>query len=215
MFTGIIEEIGTILKVEKGLRSAVLTIGAKFVLENLKNGDSINTNGACLTVTSFGKESFTVDAMSETMMLTNLQYLKPGSSVNLERAVKLNDRLNGHLVSGHIDGMGTISGMIKDDNAIRISIAAQPDVLRYIIKKGSIAIDGISLTVTEITSSGFGVSLIPYTIDDTTLAKKKTGDPVNLECDLIGKYVERLLIEKKQKKGSNIDENFLKEHGYL
>lgn len=215
MFTGIIEEIGTIIKVEKGLRSAVLTIGAKVVLENLKNGDSINTNGACLTVTSFGKESFTVDAMSETMRLTNLQYLKPGSSVNLERAVKLNDRLNGHLVSGHIDGMGTISGMIKDDNAIRISIAAQPDVLRYIIKKGSIAIDGISLTVTEVTSSGFGVSLIPYTINDTTLAMKKTGDLVNLECDLIGKYIERFLSETGKDRGSNIDENFLKEHGYL
>jgi len=215
MFTGIIEEIGTIISVDKGVRSAVLTIGAKVVLEDLKNGDSISTNGACLTVTAVSGQSFMADVMWETMKLTNLQHLKPGSTVNLERAVRLSDRLNGHMVSGHIDGMGTITTMLKDDNAIRITIAAQPDVLKYIIKKGSIAIDGISLTVTEVTKSDFGISLIPYTIKDTTLAKKKTGDSVNLECDLIGKYIERFLSDKKHAEGKTIDENFLKEHGYF
>jgi riboflavin synthase len=215
MFTGIIEETGTILSVHKGARSAILNIGATLVSEELKTGESVNTNGACLTVTSVRRDGFTADVMAETMRRTNLQYLKPGSKVNLERAMKLNDRIDGHLVSGHIDGMGTINEMKNEDNATWINISAGEEILKYIIFKGSVAIDGISLTVANLTKKDFSVSLIPYTIKDTTLGMKNLGDPVNLECDLVGKYIERFLTVGHQRKEKTMDEDFLKKHGFI
>jgi riboflavin synthase len=215
MFTGIIEEIGTIRSIKWGNRSAVIRIRANRILEDMKKGDSINTDGACLTVISVEKDEFLADVMAETMRKTNLQYLKAGSDVNLERALKMNDRLGGHLVSGHIDGTGTITSYVKEDNAIWVNISADAELVKYIIKKGSIAIDGISLTIADLTETDFSVSLIPYTINDTTLAKKKKGDLVNLECDIVGKYIERFLTAGKQVKEKAIDMNYLKEHGFI
>ena len=216
MFTGLIEEIGTVESVKKGPKSATISIRAKKILEDMVPGDSIATNGVCLTVTSFSTDSFEVDVMAETMRKSNLNSLSPGNKVNLERALKLGDRLGGHIVSGHIDGTGTIEGFRQEDNAIWVSITAPPDILKYIINKGSIAVDGISLTVAYVDNKCFKVSIIPLTKDETTLIGKNIGDKVNLEVDMIGKYVERLLSFKKDNThNSNIDINFLSEHGFL
>ena len=193
MFTGIIEEIGTIKGIKRGNRSVVLEVKAKKVLEDLKVGDSIATTGVCLTVTSFSGGSFCADVMPETMQRSNLGGLHAGDPVNLERALSLNGRLGGHIVSGHVDGMGKIVGREKDENAIRVTIATSGELLRYIVEKGSITIDGISLTVVAVTDSGFTVSIIPHTQDETTLVKKQVGDDVNLENDVIAKYVEKLM----------------------
>jgi riboflavin synthase len=214
MFTGIIEEIGKVLSVRHGSQSATITIKAKKILEGLKKGDSVNTDGVCLTVVSIKGEEFSADISAETLRRSNLKQLKPGSGVNLERAVRLNDRIGGHLVSGHVDGPGTIEEFVKEENSVRIRISAGADLLKYIVQKGSVAIDGISLTVAEVNESGFVVSLIPYTMNDTTLAKKMKGNQVNLECDMIGKYVEKLLKVPDQIRSSKIDMDFLKEHGY-
>ncbi len=215
MFTGIVEEIGTIQSVQLGKQSAVLKINAAQVIEDLKKGDSVNTNGVCLTVISVDRDSFSADVMAETMRLTNLQFLKPGSQVNLERALKLSERLGGHLISGHIDGTGTITGITEEDNALWIAVKADPAILRYIIKKGSIAIDGISLTVAKLTRNDFSVSLIPYTIKDTTIAQRKKGEMVNLECDMVGKYIERFVNAGTESKQKTIDLDYLKEHGFI
>lgn len=215
MFTGIIEEIGTIRSIKWGSRSAVIRIRATRIPEDMKKGDSINTNGACLTVISVEKDEFLADIMAETMRKTNFQFLKEGSEVNLERALKLSDRLGGHMVSGHIDGTGKITSYEEEDNALWVTIAAGEEILKYIIIKGSIAIDGISLTVANLTKNDFSVSLIPYTIKDTTLAKKTKGDLVNLECDMVAKYIERFLTAGKQIKEKAIDVDYLKEHGYI
>lgn len=193
MFTGIIEEIGTVKGVKRGNRSVVLEVQAKKVLEDLKVGDSIATNGVCLTVTSFTGSVFCADVMPETMQRSNLGELRAGDRVNLERALTLNGRLGGHIVSGHIDGTGKIVGREKDENAIWISVATSGELLRYIVDKGSITIDGISLTVVSVNDAGFTVSIIPHTQDETTLVKKKIGDTVNLENDVIAKYVEKLM----------------------
>lgn len=215
MFTGIIEETGTILSVKRGTRSAVITIAAQKVLNEIKTGDSINTNGVCLTVVSFGPEGFSVDVMAETLKVTNLGSLKTGSKVNLERALRLNDRLGGHLLSGHIDGIGKILDLKRDDNAILVTIRAEKNIMKYIIHKGSIAVDGISLTVANLTEEWFTVSIIPLTARDTTLMLKKTGDLVNLEVDLIGKYIEKFLIQNNPVKKQEIGMDYLKEHGFL
>ena len=193
MFTGIIEEIGTIKGIKRGNRSVVLEVKAKKVLEDLKVGDSIATNGVCLTVISFDSGSFCADVMTETMQRSNLGELRAGSPVNLERALSLNGRLGGHIVSGHVDGMGKIVGREKDENAIRVTIATSGELLRYIVEKGSITIDGISLTVVSVSDSVLTVSVIPHTRDETTLVKKQVGDNVNLENDVIAKYVEKLM----------------------
>lgn len=193
MFTGIIEEIGTIKGIKRGNRSVVLEVKAKKVLEDLKVGDSIATNGVCLTVISFSGGSFCADVMPETMQRSNLGELRAGSPVNLERALTLNGRLGGHIVSGHVDGMGRIVRKEKDENAIWVTIATSADLLRYIVDKGSITIDGISLTVVAVTDNEFTVSIIPHTQDETTLVKKGVGDNVNLENDVIAKYVEKLM----------------------
>lgn len=215
MFTGLVEEIGTVQSVLKGPKSAVITIKAKKVLENVRLGDSIATNGVCLTVTDFSSDSFQVDVMAETMRKSNLNKLSPGSKVNLERALMLGDRLGGHFVSGHIDGVGIIKDFKREDNAIWASITAPRDILKYVVYKGSIAIDGISLTVAYVDHEIFKVSVIPHTKEVTTLLHKNIGDEVNLEADMIGKYVERFLSFKEESPaGSKIDMEFLSKHGF-
>jgi len=211
MFTGIIEEKGIIKNIRTGGRSSRIVISASKIPEDLKIGDSINTDGVCLTVTEFSSTSFTVDVMPETMLRSTFGKLKPGSSVNLERALRLSDRLGGHIVSGHIDGTGVVDRIRKDENAVWLSIAAEERILRYIVEKGSVAIDGISLTVAKTDRHSFEVSVIPHTQAETTILEKKTGDAVNIECDVIGKYVEKLGASGKDK----IDINFLAENGFI
>lgn len=215
MFTGLIEEIGRVKKIVFGSSSAEITIKASKIMDDVKLGDSISTNGICLTVTRFSSNEFTVDVMPETMKVTNLKNLRNGSRVNLERALRVGDRLGGHIVSGHVDGIGSIIGFTEDDNAIWVEIKADMNIMKYIIHKGSITIDGTSLTVADLGKESFKVSIIPLTQEETTLTSKKLGDEVNLECDLVGKYIERLAMfkeEEKEKKG--IDADFLKENGF-
>ena len=216
MFTGIIEEVGVVKSIRMGAQSAVITIQAEKVMEDIHVGDSIATNGVCLTVTSFDKNSYSVDVMHETLRRTNLGTLKSGSRVNLERAMAADGRFGGHIVAGHVDDPGTITSMEKDDNAIWITIRTTPAVLKYIVEKGSIAIDGISLTVARVDDKSFAVSVIPHTGANTTLLEKKPGNTVNLETDMVGKYVEKLLRyeESKEKPQSGITMDFLKSHGF-
>ncbi|NLI13264.1 riboflavin synthase [Pelotomaculum propionicicum] len=216
MFTGIVEELGIISAVRRGADSAQLVIEASKVLEGSRVGDSIMVNGVCLTAVHFGATGFTADVMAETLDKSNLGGLRTGDRVNLERALRLSDRLGGHLVSGHIDAVGKIAGRRQYDIAILIEIKAPAEVLRYIIKKGSVAIDGTSLTVADLGPDSFQVSLIPHTAHMTTLGFKKPGDTVNLEGDLIGKYVERLLNLQENSTGkSKLSMSFLAEHGFL
>ncbi len=218
MFTGIIEEIGKIKSSKKAGNSIALSLDASLVLEDVKLGDSIAVNGVCLTVTSFTKTSFTADVMPETMTRTNLGSLKNGSRVNMERALRVGDRLGGHMVSGHIDGFGEVVGTKHDDNAIWVTISAPTNILKYIIEKGSIAIDGISLTVAYVDDKVFKVSIIPHTQDETTLVSLKTGTKVNLENDLTAKYIEKFIYHKddepKEKK-SALSMDMLMENGFL
>lgn len=215
MFTGIIEEIGIVDRISKGTKSAQITIKAEKVLDEVKLGDSISTNGVCLTVVDFGKCRFTIDVMPETMRRSNLKNLKSGSKVNLERAMRLGDRFGGHIVSGHIDGVGVIKAIEEEDNATWVSIESTQEVMKYIINKGSIAIDGTSLTVANVEDNIFKVSIIPLTKEETTLLSKKIGSEVNLECDMVGKYIERFMIfNEEEKSKSSIDMNFLKENGF-
>jgi riboflavin synthase len=214
MFTGLVEEIGTMEGSVNGEKSMKLTLKASKILENIKTGDSISTNGVCLTVTSFTNNTFTVDVMPETMRKTNLGKLRPGSLVNLERALKVNDRLGGHIVSGHVDGTGVIRDFKVEDNATWVIIETNVEVIKYIIPKGSIAIDGTSLTVVEVVDNFLRVSIIPITKEETILLKKKVGDEVNLECDIVGKYIERFLTFKEVKEDT-INMNFLEENGFL
>ena len=222
MFTGIIEEMGTILEVAKGAHSAVLTIAAQKVLEDVHIGDSIAVNGVCLTVTSFDGETFTADVMHETLNRSSLAQCKRKSPVNLERAMPANGRFGGHIVAGHVDGTGTISSMKKDDNAVWITIDTSAAILKYIISKGSITIDGVSLTVAKVDNKSFAVSVIPHTGQNTTLLDKKPGDTVNLENDMVGKYVEKLLQygsipdeeEESTTEKTGITMDFLRQNGF-
>ncbi|MGN0659295.1 MAG: riboflavin synthase [Emergencia sp.] len=217
MFTGIIEEIGTIRKIDRGSLSAVLHIGCSRIMEDVRLGDSIAVNGVCLTVTSFDKGGFAADVMHETLRRSSLGALSTGSHVNLERAMAAGGRFGGHIVSGHVDGTGTVKTLRRDDNAVWYTISCGSSLLRYIIEKGSIAIDGISLTVAEVTDTSFSVSIIPHTLSETILAEKKPGDIVNLENDCIGKYVERLLTFEKnapEEKTSSLTREFLIENGF-
>jgi riboflavin synthase len=217
MFTGLIEEIGIISSIEKGRNSYQFGISAHEVLEGTKIGDSICTNGACLTVIKISSNHFTVDIMSETVLMTNFSDLKIGSKVNLERAMRLSDRLGGHLVSGHIDGTGKIVSINKDDIAWRIEIESSQDIISKILDKGSIAIDGISLTVVRVLENSFEVSIIPHTANETTLLSKKINDTVNLETDMIGKYVLKFLSasKKEEEHDKKIDMSFLAENGFV
>ena len=221
MFTGIIEEVGSVASIRKGAHSCVLTVNASRVLEDVHLGDSIATNGVCLTVTSFTSHSFSADVMHETLNRSSLGSLHIGSPVNLERAVLAGGRFGGHIVSGHIDGVGTISSIKEDDNAVWYTVEAPSNILRYIIEKGSITLDGISLTVAKVTNSNFSVSIIPHTRAQTNLASKKVGDVLNLENDLVGKYVERLMLqpiaasqEQPEQKSSGITKEFLSHYGF-
>ena len=193
MFTGIVEEVGRIITADRKGNSARLKIEAEKVLEDIKIGDSIAVNGICLTVTYFGKNYFTADVMHETLRRSSLGALSAGSAVNLERAMPANGRFGGHIVSGHIDGTGRIASTRRDDVAVWYDIEAPEAIIRYVVEKGSIAIDGVSLTVARVSENGFSISMIPHTADVTVLGRKRAGDIVNLECDIIGKYVERLL----------------------
>ena len=193
MFTGIVEELGTVKKIKKGANSAVFTIQAEKILDDLKTGDSVAVNGICLTVTACLEDGFTADVMHETLNRSALIQLSLGQHVNLERAMPANGRFGGHIVSGHIDGTGTISDIRKDDNAVWYRINADDSILRYVVEKGSITIDGISLTVATVTDKYFEVSVIPHTREVTILGDKRLSDVVNLETDIIAKYVEKLL----------------------
>ena len=194
MFTGIIEEIGMINNIQHGPKSAVIEVKAATVIEGTKLGDSISTNGACLTVIELSDSVFKVEAMNETLERTNLGELTVGSKVNLERAMQLGERLGGHMVSGHIDGTGVIVSMRQEDIAWWVEITCDANLMRYIIEKGSIAIDGISLTVAKVHANSFEVSIIPHTKDHTTLLSKAVNDKVNLENDLVGKYIEQFTM---------------------
>lgn len=210
MFTGIIEEIGKIKRVSISGKSGSLEIGASKVLSGTKVGDSIAVNGVCLTVTSLSASGFTADVMAETLRRSSLGSLSAGSGVNLERAMAADGRFGGHIVSGHIDGTGTISKMQKEENAVWVHIKAATEILNLIVEKGSIAIDGISLTVAGVNESEFSVSVIPHTAEETTLLSKKAGDLVNLENDIIGKYVQKLLGRGVTSSQAERDDKFLK-----
>ena len=213
MFTGIIEETGTVKSVARGINSAVLTVSADIVLNGTKIGDSIAVNGVCLTVTKLGNGSFGADVMHETLDRSSLSYLAVGSSVNLERAMAAEGRFGGHIVSGHIDGTGVITDISRDDNAVWYKISADKKIMKYIVEKGSVALDGISLTVAAVGNDSFSISAIPHTVAQTVLNRKKKGDIVNIENDIIGKYVEKLL-NFKEEKNSRMSRQFLLENGF-
>ena len=218
MFTGIIEELGVIQEIKKSSKSSKLLIKANKVLENTNVGDSICTNGVCLTVTDLKANSFEADVMDETLRRSNLGDLTVGSKVNLERALTLESRLGGHIVSGHIDGVGEIISLVKEDNATWVTVKAKSDILRYVVLKGSITIDGISLTVAYVDENVFKVSIIPHTAQETTLLNKSIGETVNLECDVISKYVEKLMgltTKEENKKNTLLTEDFLKQNGFF
>lgn len=214
MFTGIVEETGIVERVHKGSSSAVVTVQAKKVLEGTKIGDSICVNGVCLTVTSLADSRFTADVMHETLNRSSLTQLRCGSRVNLERAMKADGRFGGHIVSGHVDGVGKMTEIRRDDTAIWFTIQAEPHLLRYIVEKGSVAIDGISLTVAGVNADRFQVSVIPHTIFMTTLEERRSGDLVNIENDVVGKYVERLLLSQADDRKSTVTREFLTRCGY-
>ncbi len=215
MFTGIVEEIGTIQNIQKGRHSAILSIQADLILSDLKIGDSVAVNGVCLTATSLSSQGFTADVMHETLDRSSLSRLKNGSHVNLERAMPADGRFGGHIVAGHVDGMGTIQKIRRDDTAVWYTIQAAPSILRYIVEKGSITIDGISLTVARVSAGDFSISAIPHTVQITTLGERREGDLVNLENDIIGKYVEKLLTPADpQPAKDTLTKDFLLRCGY-
>ena len=211
MFTGIIEEMGTVRRLNQSPNRCELELSASKVLEGTQIGDSIAVNGVCLTVIRLGEEHFTADVMPETLRRSNLGQLKPGSKVNLERAMAANGRFGGHIVAGHIDGTGNILAMQPEGNAVLVTISATPELLRYVVEKGSIAIDGISLTVAKVSHTDFTVSLIPHTGEETTLLKHRPGEIVNLETDIIGKYVEKLM----QPKSNGVTMELLQQNGFF
>jgi riboflavin synthase len=217
MFTGIVEEMGAIASLEKTLAGTRFTILASTVMGDLKIGDSVSVNGTCLTVVSKSERDFSVEVSPETLSVTTLGSFNAGTPVNLERAMRLNERIGGHLVAGHVDGVGVIRSRQQDGNAILFTIGAPPEILRYCVAKGSITVDGISLTINEVTDHSFSVAIIPHTAKVTTLGLKQINDPVNLESDLIGKYVERLLQERSQlpKTTPVIDKDYLQKRGLI
>lgn len=219
MFTGIIEETGEIINIRRGAKSVQLMIRGDLVTRDSKVGDSIAVDGVCLTATAIKGNTFTADVMAETMRRTGFAQLTVGDRVNLERAMAAGGRFGGHIVSGHIDGTGTIRQMLREDNAVWVTVSADEGILRYIIEKGSVAIDGISLTVAYVDEACFRVSVIPHTAGETTLLTKRAGDIVNIENDVIGKYVEKLLqpptnIRDGGHRGE-MNAEFLARHGYL
>lgn len=214
MFTGIVEEVGTIKNIKRGQHSAVLTIHAKTVLEETRIGDSIAVNGICLTVTRLFPDGFSADVMHETLNRSSLAGLTAGSVVNLERAMPANGRFGGHIVAGHVDGVGHIANIRRDDTAVWYTVHAGPEILRYVVEKGSITIDGISLTVVSVGSSQFSVSIIPHTMANTTLMDKHPGAIVNLETDVIGKYVHSFTVGHPSSASSGLTMEKLLENGF-
>lgn len=217
MFTGIIEEIGEIENILRGSQSAVLHIRCHKVLRDAKVGDSIAVNGVCLTVTTIGEHGYTADVMTETLDRSSLGDLRRGSRVNLERAMPADGRFGGHIVAGHIDGTGKILSISRDEMAVWYKIRASSEILRYVVEKGSIAIDGISLTVAKVSEQDFSVSVIPHTQANTVLAERDVGDRVNLETDIIGKYVEKLCRpgEGEDRNKDRISMELLKNNGFV
>lgn len=216
MFTGIIEEVGEISGLRQAGTSSVLSVRAKTVLGGTKIGDSIAVNGVCLTVIRMTDDGFDGDVMPETLRRTNLGALKPKSKVNLERAMAADGRFGGHIVAGHVDGTGTITETKQEGNAVWVTIAADSSLLRYIVEKGSITIDGISLTVAYVDDSCFKVSIIPHTGEETTLLTRTAGYVVNLETDIVGKYIEKLMQPAKDTQPkSTISAEFLAKNGFL
>jgi riboflavin synthase len=207
LFTGIAEEVGRVEHIQPGK----LTIRASRVIEDMQSGDSINVNGACLTVTRFDAASFSVDIMLETVRRSNLGQLRTGDGVNLERALAFGGRLGGHLVQGHVDAMGRVASIRWEGDTLMLAVEAPPEVMRYVVEKGFIAIDGLSLTVVSRWATSFSVSIVEYTRANTTISERRVGDPVNLEADIIAKYVETLTGSGS----SGITEEFLREHGFL
>lgn len=216
MFTGIVEETGAIKSLRISGTSGKIALRANKVLEGTKIGDSIAVNGVCLTVVSLEQDGFTADVMAETVRRTNLGQTKIGDKVNLERAMAADGRFSGHIVSGHIDGTGTIAELRKEENAVWVKITTPPEILELIVEKGSICIDGISLTVADVGETYFQVSVIPHTGEETTLLKKKAGDLVNLENDIVGKYIKKFLVrpEKEEKKTSTLTMELLQEYDF-
>ena len=218
MFTGIVEEVGTVRSVVSGSAWGSITVAARRVLEGTKRGDSIAVNGVCLTVTELFPDGFTADVMAETLRRSNLGALKGGQTVNLERAMAAEGRFGGHIVSGHVDNLGEIVQIKREGNARWVTLSAPPDILELVVEKGSIAMDGVSLTVAERTETTFSVSLIPTTQQDTTLLSKRPGDRINLETDIVGKYVRQLLhgadAKQERKSASRLSEAFLIENGF-
>ncbi|MCR6096585.1 riboflavin synthase [Salipaludibacillus agaradhaerens] len=217
MFTGIVEEKGKIHNIKQTGDAIVMTIEASKILTDVKEGDSISVNGVCLTVTRFNDKLFTVDLMPETVRNTSLKDLKVTSSVNLERAMSANGRFGGHFVSGHVDGMGTILTKRPEHNAVYYDIKMSPELRKYMMMKGSICVDGTSLTIFGLSDNSVTVSLIPHTLEETVLGEKGSGDNVNIECDMLAKYIEGLLVNRIQtveSSPSKITDNFLKEHGF-
>ena len=208
MFTGIVEELGIIRKISISGHSGSITIEASKVLEGTRIGDSIAVNGICLTVTSMASDSFTADIMAETVRRSSLKGAVSGDKVNLERAMAADGRFGGHIVSGHVDGTGTIINMHREENAVWVTISAEPSIMKFIVEKGSVCLDGISLTVAKVGATDFSVSVIPHTGEETTLLRKKVGSPINIENDVVGKYVERLL-NFKNNESTGITMDFL------
>ncbi len=217
MFTGIVEEVGEITGLRQTATSTVLAVRASTVLGGTKLGDSIAVNGVCLTVVRLTADGFEGDVMPETMRRTNLGALRPKSRVNLERAMAADGRFGGHIVAGHVDGTGTITDLSPEGNAVWVTVSAAPSLLRYIVEKGSITIDGISLTVAYVDNTCFRVSIIPHTGQETTLLTRKPGYVVNLECDIVGKYIEKLMqpAPADEAPSGGITVDFLAGNGFL
>lgn len=214
MFTGLIEEIGSVRRVVSGAEWGSIAIACKDILPETKIGDSIAVNGVCLTVTTLQKDGFTADVMAETLRRSDLGALRQGDPVNLERAMAADGRFGGHIVAGHVDGTGTLARKKQEGNAMVLTIAADPAILYEIVEKGSITIDGVSLTVVSVNQEAFTVSIIPHTGAQTILLDKKTGDPVNLETDVIAKYIRRFTTPQKEEKKSGLTLSFLQENGF-
>ena len=216
MFTGLIQSIGTVRRLNRQGDAAQLTIASDLVTADLQLGESIAVNGACLTVTAWESDQFTVDVSPETLKCTTLETLRPNHAVNLERALRLSDRLGGHLVSGHIDCIARVRRRYQDHNALRIEFSVPDEAMRYIVEKGSVAVDGISLTVNQVGQQMFSVAVIPHSLEMTTLKDCREGTAVNIETDMIGRYVERLLThESSVSSGSKLNLDFLAKNGFL
>lgn len=224
MFTGIVEEVGRIKRISQKGQAMELTIEAQLILEDAKLGDSISINGVCLTITEFGSQYFCADVMPETFRKTTLHLLGHGSKVNLERAMIANGRFGGHIVQGHVDGVGIVRKRVNEENAVVFTIEPQDDALfRYMIDQGSITVDGISLTIVKVMEGAFTISIIPHTLAETVLQLRQVGDKVNLECDVLGKYVEKLLLsgldpnqsKQQNNKSSKLTADFLADNGFI